>query len=337
MRCPKLHELPEPPRGKTGWPWTEGSRQLPETMPDGRPWPTVTVVTPSFNQGQFIEETIRSVLLQGYPNLEYFVLDGGSTDNSVEIIKKYAPWLTYWVSEPDGGQSSAINRGLNMGSGLFATWINSDDLLYKDALVEHASRVGFAPNTVYVGRCAYMDAAGTVVATHRGRVHSLEDLLRIRTVWRSGGSIDQPAVLFPLPLALTVGGLDVDNHRTMDYELWGKFFLAGATFRYTDVLFGVFRRQPDQKTSDGLQTTQSMIETAVKLVRLAPYSEEIKDEILADLAAYHEAYKESAWRNSGRLARIGLPRSVVVQLRRLKAGLLQKITKNFSRSPAQGA
>ena len=75
-------------------------------------FPRISIVTPSFNQAQFLEETIRSVLLQGYPNLEYFVLDGGSKDNSVEIIKKYSPWLTYWASEPDGGQSNAINRGL---------------------------------------------------------------------------------------------------------------------------------------------------------------------------------------------------------------------------------
>ena len=114
MQCPTLSELPSPPPGKTGWPWTEESRRLSSQTPDGRPWPRISVVTPSFNQGKFIEETIRSVLLQGYPNLEYFVFDGGSTDNSVEIIKKYSPWLTYWVSERDNGQSDAINRGLKM-------------------------------------------------------------------------------------------------------------------------------------------------------------------------------------------------------------------------------
>ena len=80
-------------------------------MPDGGAWPCISVVTPSFNQARFLEGTLRSVLLQGYPNLEYFVLDGGSSDGSIDIIKKYAPWLTKWVSEPDGGQSAAINRG----------------------------------------------------------------------------------------------------------------------------------------------------------------------------------------------------------------------------------
>ena len=105
MHCPTLAELPPPPPDKTGWPWSEESPPLPATMPDGSPWPRISIVTPSYNQGQFIEETIRSVLLQGYPNLEYIVMDGGSTDNSVEIVRNYNSWLAYWVSEPDRGQA----------------------------------------------------------------------------------------------------------------------------------------------------------------------------------------------------------------------------------------
>ena len=319
--CVTLDELPEPPRGKTGWPWTEESRRLPSGASQGRSWPRISVVTPSFNQGPFIEETIRSILLQGYPNLEYFIMDGGSTDASVEIIKKYSPWLSYWVSEPDSGQSDAINRGLKRASGEFATWINSDDLLCKNALVEHASRIGFAPDTVYVGNCIYIDETGNVLLLHRGRVQSLEDLVRVNTVWNGArGHIVQPEVMFPRELYRTVGGLDRNNHFTMDYDLWGKFFLAGATFQYTDIPFGMFREHAKQKIHDMLRQTRSLIETVAKLVEQADvFSEETKNEILEDLRVYLKEYEIAYWKGSGRLAKLGLPRSLVLQLRRVRA------------------
>src|SRR5215469_2917833 len=117
MRNARLADLPPPPAGHTGWPWTIESMPSPPARTDGSPWPTISIVTPSYNQGQFIEETIRSVLLQGYPALEYIIIDGGSTDQSVEIIKKYEPWLTYWISESDRGQSHAINKGFKRATG----------------------------------------------------------------------------------------------------------------------------------------------------------------------------------------------------------------------------
>ena len=93
-------------------------------MPDGSDWPRISIVTPSYNQGQYIEETIRSILLQGYPNLEYIIIDAGSTDQTVEIIKKYEMFLSYWVSESDNGQAHAINKGLSLCTGEIFNWIN---------------------------------------------------------------------------------------------------------------------------------------------------------------------------------------------------------------------
>lgn len=131
-----LKDLPLPPPGKSGWPWTEQTKPLPERMSDGSEWPRISVVTPSFNQGQFIEETIRSVLLQGYPNLEYIIIDGGSTDNTIEVIKKYERHISYWVSEPDKGQSNALNKGFKRATGEWIGWQNSDDYYLPKAL-EH--------------------------------------------------------------------------------------------------------------------------------------------------------------------------------------------------------
>ncbi|NEU06799.1 glycosyltransferase [Flavihumibacter sp. R14] len=125
-----LKELPLPAVSKSGWPWTEETD--PEIYKTAVSWPKLTIVSPSYNQGEFLEQTIRSILLQNYPNLEYIIIDGGSTDQSKEILKKYSPWISYWQSEKDNGQGQAINLGFSLASGDYYAWINSDDYYLKD-------------------------------------------------------------------------------------------------------------------------------------------------------------------------------------------------------------
>lgn len=148
-----LKDLPPPPPGKTGWPWTEQTDPI-----EGFDFPRISIVTPSYNQGQFIEETIRSVLLQGYPNLEYIIIDGGSTDNTLEIIQKYEPYLTYWVSECDRGQSDALNKGFRRATGQLIGWQNSDDSYQPQAFFYAASKLKDCPeaDAIY-GKINFID------------------------------------------------------------------------------------------------------------------------------------------------------------------------------------
>lgn len=205
MRCPTLAELPPPPPGKTGWPWTVAS-----TAAISDQAPRISIVTPSFNQGKFLEETIRSVLLQGYPDIEYLVIDGGSKDQSVEIIRRYERWLTFWVSEPDAGQSAAINKGWNRATGKILAYLNADDTYCPDAFAAVATA---APAGLLYGNCYVIDEHSTRLRRRVvGRV-------RLANVLAWSPSIPQPGMFLSHEALSAVGPLDVNLHYTMDYEL----------------------------------------------------------------------------------------------------------------------
>lgn len=240
MRSPKLAELPPPPPGKIGWPWTIETPGLPPARQDGSPWPRISIVTPSYNQGKFIEETIRSVLLQGYPDLEYVVIDGGSTDDSVDIIKKYAPWLTYWVSEKDKGHGHGINKGFDRTSGRILGWINSDDLYFWDSL----RHVGLAAGT---DRRQFF--YGDTIVKYPGQrtvQYFVANPVRRRFL-TIGGIIYQHSSFWtddlhqPLREDLICG---------VDSELWFRLIPAAERLTYINYPLGIMNNYPDTKSND---------------------------------------------------------------------------------------
>lgn len=163
MRCPTLASLPPPPSSKTGWPWTIQTPPLPGKRSDGSAWPRISIVTPSYNQGEYIEETIRSVLLQGYPNLEYIVMDGASTDGSIRIIEKYASWIASWESTKDCGQAHAINKGFHRATGSIYGWLNSDDFYFLGGLAAIAKAWSPREKQFFYGDCLSRDCRTQLV------------------------------------------------------------------------------------------------------------------------------------------------------------------------------
>jgi GT2 family glycosyltransferase len=241
-RSSLFENLPPPPRGKTGFPWTQASPQLADVLPDGQPYPRVTIVTPSYNQGEFIEETIRSVLLQGYPNLEYIIIDGGSTDGSVEIIKKYEPWLAYWVSEPDRGQSHAINKGLARATGEYVAWLNSDDVYGADLIRQAVEYLEQHPHTAAVyGHADFVDADGRVSGAYQTGAFRIPLFLYY-------DFIPQPTAVMRRDAIEQVGGLDESLHFCLDYDLWLRLLRVGSLDFLPD-LYAQYRVHPASKSS----------------------------------------------------------------------------------------
>ncbi|MGB8214196.1 MAG: glycosyltransferase family 2 protein [Anaerolineales bacterium] len=256
MHCPKIFDLPPSPTGKMGWPWNEESPQTPDTMQDGSAWPRISIVTPSFNQAQFIEETIRSVLLQGYPNLEYIIMDGGSTDGSVDVIKKYATWLTYWVSEPDRGQPHAINTGFAHSTGEIMAWINSDDYYAPDAFRKVAEAFSQNATGWVSGRCSLVGLDGSISPGKDQPAPYIEN-------WLVSCQYTQPNVFWKRSLWERTNKIDEQLHFSFDYELWMQFAHYQAFAYWIETTLAFFRMQPQSKTV----TSQRRFEIEDHIVR----------------------------------------------------------------------
>lgn len=215
--------------------------------------PRITVVTPSFNQAAYLEETILSVLNQNYPRLEYMVMDGGSQDGSVEIIQKYADRLVYWVSEPDRGQAHAIKKGFARATGELLAWLNSDDLYEPGALWKIGRAYAANPGKIIAGNVKNFYPDGREEVTVQQGL-TVENMVKF---WEEKYSWHQPGIFIPRDTFIEVGGLDEDLFFYMDQDLMCRLL------QVTDVVYlpetvARFRLHDASKTSTA--TDKSLME-----------------------------------------------------------------------------
>ncbi|MDQ0640903.1 glycosyltransferase involved in cell wall biosynthesis [Pedobacter sp. W3I1] len=209
--------------------------------------PKISIITPTFNQGQFIEQTIISVLNQNYENLEYIIIDGGSTDNTLDIIKKYGDKLTYWISEPDFGQTDAINKGYKIATGDIINWLNSDDYLHKNALKNISN--SFLKHDVL--------AVTSIVNNfdNNGSWEEVTPFFSEKQDYIAKGFNNQPGTFFKKEIWDFFSPLPNQLHFTMDQYIWFCFWLTqdASAFKIENYTSVYFRRHENSKTSRSIK------------------------------------------------------------------------------------
>jgi glycosyltransferase involved in cell wall biosynthesis len=227
--------------------------------------PLVSIVTPSFNQARYLETTIKSVVNQGYPNIEYLVIDGGSTDGSVEILEKYSDQIDYWTSEPDQGQADAINRGLRMARGDVLAWINSDDAYLPNAVSDAvASLERFPESGMVYGDGIMVGTELEILDRHRYPDLSVVDLLAFEVLL-------QPAVFMRRDVLDHVGYLDQTYNLILDHELWIRI-ATHYPITHISRYWALERTHPDAKT---IALAEQFVIEAERLIRQAEESEDL--------------------------------------------------------------
>lgn len=202
----------------------------------------VSIVTPSLNQGKFLRQAVESVLNQSYPALEYLVIDGGSTDETLDVLRSYGSRLR-WLSEPDGGQSQAVNKGWRLAEGEILGWLNADDLLAPQAVARAAQTLAAHPELAGMyGDCVYIDSAGKPL-----RRYPAQPFDYLRLALETENFIPQPSIFLRRRWLEQVGGLDESLHYVMDYDLWLRLGLL-APLAYVPQEFSRARLHGDAKT-----------------------------------------------------------------------------------------
>lgn len=269
-----------------------------DKTPDSSSWPRISIVTPSYNQGQFIEETIRSVLLQGYPNLEYIIIDGGSTDNSVEIIKKYEEYLTYWVSEPDDGQYDAINKGFSRATGEIMAWLNSDDMYVPwtfKTVAEIFNKFKFVNWITGFPTSYNIHGSMVVVGAGQYRIYS-KNFIRKGFYGPIGPWIQQESTFWRRELWEKAGGsMNTSYKYAADFELWQRFSTYDYLYTVTAVLGG-FRHHPNQKTQTQMdkyyeEISETLSNKKVRKVILKLYNKFIRYKLFYFEIAHNKQFK----------------------------------------------
>lgn len=265
-------------------------------------YPKISIVTPSYNQGHFIEETILSVIGQHYPNLEYIIIDGGSTDNTVEIIKKYEKLITYWISEKDNGQAEAINKGFSMAKGQIFGWLNSDDMYLPGTLKYISEKLNIENKDLILGNCFHMKEGSEF--GFGSNVQKSKEKYDIKVC----DFAIQPSSFWTKNAWQATGQLTVKYNFVFDWEWFIRATTCQVNFILTDKYLSVYRLHDAHKTGIGGKKRMLEINEIYRLYLG-------KDICNLHLYLYENLKAINLWKHRIRKLKLGRFQHIIINLR----------------------